>query len=49
MNMISDPSTREGRIAMLKQGCSEKEIGDIYNQIRGYTIVNSNLLFNWLP
>lgn len=45
--MIADPSTREGRVAMLKQGYSEREIGHIYNQFRGYVIINSNLLFQW--
>lgn len=45
--MISDPSTREGRVAMLKRGYSERKMGSIYNQLRGYTIVNSNLLFQW--
>lgn len=40
--MIADPSTREGRVAMLKQGYSEREIGDIYNHLRGNIMVSVN-------
>lgn len=36
--MSHNPLTSEGRIAMLKQGYSEKEIGELYNRLVGNII-----------
>ncbi len=47
-NMIADPSTREGRIVMIKEGYNEREIGKMYNDLRGFRVVTGSLLStNW--